>query len=204
MTRPLIDPESPSPLRLETARLALLLPRASWAPRVLDYFRRNEAYHAPWSPDVADDFLTLGFWRRRLTDNRAEFEADVSLRLFVEERATHDIVGTCSFTHIQRGPFLACYLGYTLDQAREGRGYMTEALRAAIPHVFDDLGLHRIMAAYMPDNTRSARVLERLGFLIEGTARDYLFLHGRWRDHVLTSLTNPRPMHPGRTGTTPR
>lgn len=38
---------------------------------------------------------------------------------------------------------------------------------------------------------RAARVLQRLGFTIEGTAKDYLFLAGRWQDHILTSLINP-------------
>lgn len=52
------------------------------------------------------------------------------------------------------------------------------------------------MANYMPANARSAAVLQRLGFTIEGTARDYLFLAGAWQDHVLTSLTNPRPVVP--------
>jgi ribosomal-protein-alanine N-acetyltransferase len=47
------------------------------------------------------------------------------------------------------------------------------------------------MANYIPCNERSARVLKRLGFEVEGYARDYLFLAGNWQDHVLTSLINP-------------
>jgi len=44
------------------------------------------------------------------------------------------------------------------------------------------------MANYQPSNERSAEVLRKLGFSIEGFARDYLFLAGQWRDHVLTAL----------------
>jgi ribosomal-protein-alanine N-acetyltransferase len=43
----------------------------------------------------------------------------------------------------------------------------------------------------MPANTRSARLLEKLGFEKEGFARRYLYINGRWEDHVLTSLINP-------------
>jgi ribosomal-protein-alanine N-acetyltransferase len=68
---------------------------------------------------------------------------------------------------------------------------MSEALTALIAYAFNDLRLHRIMANYMPSNERSARVLQRLGFQVEGYARDYLFLAGRWQDHIMTSLTNP-------------
>jgi ribosomal-protein-alanine N-acetyltransferase len=71
---------------------------------------------------------------------------------------------------------------------------MQEALTGAIAYVFDELRLHRIMANYMPINERSGRLLRRLGFVVEGYARDYLFIAGGWRDHVLTALVNPKPM----------
>jgi ribosomal-protein-alanine N-acetyltransferase len=47
------------------------------------------------------------------------------------------------------------------------------------------------MANYLPENRRSARVLEKLGFRKEGEAKHYLYIDGKWRDHILTSLTNP-------------
>ena len=67
---------------------------------------------------------------------------------------------------------------------------MTAALQATIEYMFNELNIHRIMANYMPHNNASARVLEKLGFVIEGQARDYLRINGQWRDHILTSLTN--------------
>ena len=102
------------------------------------------------------------------------------------------ILGTCNYTNIVRGPLLACHLGYQIARAAEGRGFMTEALHASNAFAFDSLRLHRIMANYRPENGRSARLLDRLGFVREGIARDYLFIDGAWRDHVLTALTNPR------------
>lgn len=68
---------------------------------------------------------------------------------------------------------------------------MSEALQAVIAYAFGDLALHRLQANYQPANVRSARLLQKLGFEIEGQAKDYLFLDGAWRDHVLTSLRNP-------------
>jgi ribosomal-protein-alanine N-acetyltransferase len=44
----------------------------------------------------------------------------------------------------------------------------------------------------MPANTRSAALLQRLGFEREGFARSYLRINGRWEDMVLNSLVNPR------------
>lgn len=73
---------------------------------------------------------------------------------------------------------------------------MREGLEALLPHIFnqsifEDQPLHRLMAAHMPANTRSATLLSRLGFEREGYARDYLQIAGRWEDHVLTALLNP-------------
>ncbi|MEW6281000.1 MAG: GNAT family N-acetyltransferase, partial [Candidatus Eremiobacterota bacterium] len=95
------------------------------------------------------------------------------------------------FSHILRGAFHACYLGYRLDQRDQGQGLMQEALGRAIRYAFERLHLHRIMANSMPTNERSLRVLERLGFQREGYARDYLRIAGEWRDHVMMALTNP-------------
>ncbi|MFD2447620.1 GNAT family N-acetyltransferase [Vogesella fluminis] len=67
---------------------------------------------------------------------------------------------------------------------------MREAVEAVIAFAFGTLKLHRVQANYQPENERSAALLKRLGFQIEGHARDYLFLNGAWRDHVLTSLIN--------------
>lgn len=47
------------------------------------------------------------------------------------------------------------------------------------------------MANYMPHNQRSGNLLRRLGFVVEGYARDYLLINGRWEDHIQTSLINP-------------
>ena len=68
---------------------------------------------------------------------------------------------------------------------------MREALEATVEHVFAVLKLHRIQANYVPHNARSGRLLERLGFVNEGLAKDYLFIDGAWRDHVLTARFNP-------------
>ena len=68
---------------------------------------------------------------------------------------------------------------------------MTESVRMGIDYMFREMHMHRISANYMPHNTASAAVLKRLGFAVDGYARDYLQIGGRWQDHILTSLLNP-------------
>jgi ribosomal-protein-alanine N-acetyltransferase len=64
-------------------------------------------------------------------------------------------------------------------------------VNAVVGFAFETLRLHRVMANYQPINERSGKLLRRLGFVTEGYARDYLFINGAWRDHVLTALTSP-------------
>ena len=96
-------------------------------------------------------------------------------------------IATFSLTNIVCGPFQACHPGYGIAAHWQGYGLMHEVLEAGIAWAFDVLGLHRVMANYMPRNDRSARLLARLGFECEGHARDYLTIAGRWEDHVITA-----------------
>jgi [ribosomal protein S5]-alanine N-acetyltransferase len=177
---------------IETGRLLLLGPSPEHAPALRDYMARNRDHFAPYLPPLPDGLHTLEFWHERLAAWREERTADQSLRLLLVERGPRGpILGDCAFTNIVRGPFQACHLGYKLDHQFVGRGLMKEALTAALDYAFGALKLHRIMANYQPTNERSGKLLRRLGFTIEGYARDYLFLNGAWRDHILTSLVNP-------------
>jgi ribosomal-protein-alanine N-acetyltransferase len=73
-----------------------------------------------------------------------------------------------------------------------GHGLMTEAVSLILPFVFNTLGLHRIHAAFLPNNVASRRVLEKNGFREEGYAENYLQIDGRWADHVMFGLTRER------------
>lgn len=183
---------NPAPI-IHTERSTLRLATPADVPAIVRYFRDNRAFLAPWEPRRTDRFFTDEFWSEQVRRNADEAENDRSLRLFIFPRdAPGEVMGSVGFTEFVRGVFQACYLGYGLSAAREGRGYMREALAASIAHVFGEVKMHRIMANYVPHNRRSGNLLKSLGFEVEGYARDYLLIDGRWEDHVLTSLTNPR------------
>ncbi len=183
----------PDDVRIETARTLLRLGRDDDARAVLDYFVRNREYHRPWEPRASEDFYTLDAQRLLLAQRRTAFldGRSAALLLFDRQAGEADVVGRVNFSEIIRGPLQGCFLGYSVDRAYEGRGYMTEAVGAAVRWAFADLGLHRVSASYRPENERSARLLERLGFVREGFARDLLFIDGAWRDHILTARCAP-------------
>lgn len=177
---------------LTTARLVVRMATYQDVAAIADYFRENRAFLTPFEPIRAQDFFTEFYWQIQVEHNLLEFEHQQSLRLFLFEKSCPEtVIGVANFNQLFRGSFQACVLGYSLAETRQGKGYMQEALSAAIQYVFNELNIHRIMANYMPRNQRSGNLLRKLGFVVEGYARDYLLINGKWEDHLLTSLINP-------------
>ncbi|MFN2528758.1 MAG: GNAT family N-acetyltransferase [Candidatus Baltobacteraceae bacterium] len=184
---------------LLTDRLLLTLPEKEAAPRYAQFCRENSAFLEPWQGPFYEREFAVDFWASYLERRRQAFIADrgCSFGIFWRDAGLQGpLLGYCNFSEIVRGLFQACYLGYALAQSAQRKGIMTEALEAAVKYMFSSVQIHRVMANYMPQNTRSAAVLQRLGFTVEGAAKDYLYINGQWRDHVLTSLTNPEPVVP--------
>jgi len=185
-------------VELLTDRLRLWLPAPDAASRMLRFHEDNAEHLKRWSPPAPPGWGALAYWERKLAANQDDAAQGRSLRLAIAWRDDDErrIVGTLSLTEIVRGPLQQANLGYAVDVRHEGKGIMTEGVRAVCDHAFEALHLHRISASYMPTNDRSARVLRRCGFVPIGYARDYLFIDGAWRDHVLTALVDPRNRPP--------
>lgn len=82
-------------------------------------------------------------------------------------------------------------LGYWLDEAHWGKGYMTEAVQAVLNYGFNELQLSLITANCYPHNKRSQQVLERNGFIYEGVLHQAeLTYNGNILDHLCYYLPN--------------
>ena len=80
--------------------------------------------------------------------------------------------------------------GYRLASRYWGRGLAMEAATAAVDYGFRDLKLTEIVATAFPENTRSLRVIEKLGFTYTGN----IIIEGRAAKlHVLRNPSVPRP-----------
>jgi [ribosomal protein S5]-alanine N-acetyltransferase len=181
-------------LELQTDRLTLKVLGPAFAPQVLDYFVRNQAFLKEWNPAVGDDFYTLPFQEQKLQAELEEIGAGRMLRLWLFKRDDlrfERAIGSIGFNNIVRGAFQSCHLGYQIDGQEMNKGLITEALQRAIRFMFDEWRLHRIEANIMPRNARSRRVVEKLGFVEEGLAKKYLKINGAWEDHIHYVMFNP-------------
>ncbi|WP_028227262.1 GNAT family N-acetyltransferase [Paraburkholderia ferrariae] len=147
--------------------------------------RESQSYHHPWAASFTDQAGFDAWFARTLTGP--------AIGLVAREAESNDIVGVVNINEIVAGVFQSAYLGYYGMQRYAGRGYMTEALRAAIDYAFSDLGLHRLEANIQPGNEASIALVRRLGFQKEGFSPRYLRIDGEWRDHERWALLADMP-----------
>jgi [ribosomal protein S5]-alanine N-acetyltransferase len=173
-------PERDRVLQTAGMDVALSEPAPSDAAEFIDAVRASSPLHGPWLdlPDTAE--LFAAYLGRAARDDQASY--------LIRHRECDRLVGVVNVNNIVRGGFQSGYLGYAAFASHAGQGLMTRGLRAVLGSVFGDLGLHRVEANIQPGNTRSIRLVQRLGFEREGFSRRYLKVGGEWRDHERWAL----------------
>lgn len=165
--------------RTDTAALARLL-------------RENRRFLAPWQPRRGEDYFTEQAQQMAVETALADRDRGASLPLVIVD-GDGAVVGTVTLQSVIRGSFQSCSIGYWLAESAQRKGLATAAVREATHLAFQDLRLHRVQAESLLHNTRSQRLLERVGFVRYGTVEAYLKIDGRWQDNVLYQLLTPTP-----------
>lgn len=172
---------------LKTQNLIITLLKPDDVHLLVNYQNDNKAYLAKWEPLRGDEYYTAQETKKRIESHLESFKLGHSISLVAFNNSKTEIIAFCTFSNIVHGVFQACNLGYSISEKYQGKGLMFEMLKSAIHFVFEEYKLHRIMANYMPENHRSAKLLHKLGFEKEGLAKAYLKIAGEWQDHLLTS-----------------
>lgn len=153
-----------------------------------DLRARSRGFLEPWEPIWPEDDLTRGAFRRRVRRYADEAAGDGAYPFLIWRQADGALLGGLTLGLIRRGVSQTATLGYWIGAPFAGQGYMSAAVRAGAAHAFGPLHLRRIEAACVPTNAASIRVLEKVGFMREGLAREYLCINGIWQDHLLYAL----------------
>jgi ribosomal-protein-alanine N-acetyltransferase len=173
---------------IESERVMLRTPQMSDYPAWAELRASSREFLMPWEPLWAADELSRASFRRRVRHYLRDLREDIGYALFIHAAATGELVGGLTLCNVRRGVTQSCTLGYWIGAKYAQQGYMTAAVHAVVPFVFDSLELHRLEAACLPTNTASMRLLEKTGFKREGLARRYLRINGAWQDHLLYAL----------------
>lgn len=149
---------------------------------VTDYYIRNKEHLYDFEPIRDKKFYTEDGQHDLLIESYKSFikGQGVDLGIFKDDK----FIGILKFSNIILGVFKSAIIGYSIDKEEQGKGYMKEAVNLAILYGFNDLDLHRIEASAMVNNIASQKVLQGCGFKEVGINEKYLFINGKWRDHI--------------------
>jgi len=114
-------------------------------------------------------------------------ERETMFKWGIALRDSNTVIGTTTLFNLNLDNGRA-ELGYAMAHAHWGKGYMNEALKALVSHVFEVMELRRLEADVDPRNAASIRTLERLGFQREGFLRERWHVNGEIQDALFYGL----------------
>ena len=174
-------------MRLETERLFLRFLEAGDVEDLLEYHSHEESIrYIPW--DVRDRAFVVD-WLTRAVTYTGIGEGEPGLLLAMVEKGSGKVIGQLNSSMTDR-PNQTADIGYISNPDFRGKGYVNEALKALVDHLFTVEKVHRVVADIDIRNSDSIRVVERLGFRREATFIENDFLKGEWCSmHLYTLLS---------------
>jgi len=103
-----------------------------------------------------------------------------------------NFIGVAGFS-LSNNKFKLGEIYYKLDPAYWGKGYATELAKRLVVLGFDTLGLHKVEAGVATENTKSVKVLEKIGMTREGLRRKILPIRGDWKDNFHYAIVEDDP-----------
>ncbi|MDK0563252.1 GNAT family protein [Clostridium perfringens] len=174
--------------QLNTERLTLRNLTPENTEEMLDYYIRNEEHLRQYEPTRDSGFYTYEGQKEILTESFRQFidGTSIDLGIFKDEK----LIGKIKLSNIVYGILRNAFVGYSIDKEHQGKGYMKEALNTVCSYAFEEMGLHRLEASTLMDNSRSQGVLKACGFNELGISEKYLYINGEWRDHKIFYKVN--------------
>lgn len=181
------------PVTVQWARL-MLRPLSMGDREQWDRVRaRNRQWLEPWEASNPEAGAAAPSYRRFVRLMRQQARAGQTLPWLITEldpgQGRQELVGQLTVSSITYGSFRSATLGYWVDGGQAGRGIAPMAVAMATDYCFQHLRLHRMEINIRPENAKSLRVVEKLGFRDEGLRKDFLHIAGRWADHRSFALT---------------
>ncbi len=124
------------------------------------------------------------WWTNRLK-NRDEYHFAIRLN------ETNEIIGTFHIQEIEWTNQVGWFSIGIGGKETRGKGYGTEALALGLDFAFDSLNLHRLALGVFAFNEPAIRLYKRIGFIHEGTEREYLLRDGQRHDMLLFGMLAP-------------
>lgn len=157
------------PNELTTDRLLIRAPRPGDGKAVNAAVNESLEELKPWMP-FAQKSQSIEDTEANIREACAKFMLREDLRLLMFDRITGEFIGSTGF-HRMDWDVPKVEIGYWISTKHSGKGYMTEAVEALTAFAAREFGARRVEIRCDPDNVKSRRIPEKLGFQLEGVLR---------------------------------
>ena len=161
------------------------------APVMADYEQwmalrlASSAFLRPYEPSWSTSELSRRSFRKRIDYYKKGLRDGSTYAYFLKRGSDEQLLGGITLSNVRHGVIGSGALGYWIGAPFARRGHMSEAVGVLSAFAYNELHLHRLEAACLPDNRPSIGLLKKSGFRKEGLARQYLRINGVWQDHLL-------------------
>ncbi|MBB3111732.1 RimJ/RimL family protein N-acetyltransferase [Paenibacillus phyllosphaerae] len=114
-------------------RVYIRFPEESDASELAAMYERNRALFEQFSPSNPEDYYTEEHQLQSIRKSKADMAEDRRYSFVVCHREDDRIIGSIGLSFVVRGALQSCMIGYNLDQAYNGKGYITDAVSGGTP-----------------------------------------------------------------------
>ena len=166
---------------IKTERLILRKMQKTDVDDLYDYCRRAESCkYSNWSPH-SSRYDTKDYVRWML----GRYLKHQALTFVIEYEGR--VIGTASYMDFD-DDYKTVEIGYGINSDYWGRGLGTETVNALISYAFGTVGVIRVFARVIPENTASSATLTGCGFTLEGVLRKSQYHKGAYKDIAVYSM----------------
>ncbi|MBP3886524.1 MAG: GNAT family N-acetyltransferase [Cellulosilyticum sp.] len=170
--------------KIETERLELRRFTLEDAVTVHKYWASDEKIQSLYSEPV---YGTIEEVRGLLNKYISGYERDQYYRWAVVLKETGECIGQIAYFLVdEKNNFVE--MEYCIGSQFQRQGLATEAAKAVIVYAFKQMSVHKVQICHKSINMPSRRVIEKCGFVYEGTLRDYFYMNGDYVDRLYYSI----------------
>lgn len=104
------------------------------------------------------------------------------------EKETNEFIGYTSVSDIDYRNNKCFWSGIKILPEFAGKGYGTQAALLILKYIFEELGIERCIAMCIEDHIAAKKMMEKVGFIIEGLMRHFVFKNGEYQNVFLLSV----------------
>ena len=131
-------------------------------------------------------FISLEYDRKWIEDKMLNNQNQIYLAICLT--TTNELIGYLGINEIDYRNRKAQWAGINIDKEYSNKGFATETAILMLKFAFEELGLNRFYGYWLDSNKPSIRMAEKVGFIIEGLVRGFVFKKNQFQNAYLMSI----------------